>query len=198
MSACAVALCQICVYANDIALQPRACARSHVGRDIRLTRVAIGLGGVLGAGAVLGLILPRTSRDPPPWDVVSSMVGWSYFVAWSVSFYPQARQSALRGAVRVIAHEMTVAPPAARAGVAQLATRMRRGIIVRLHRVQFFGLCGILRVQRALLARGRHCRPAHALMRVVVFCTVRDALQRHGVIAIRWGARWVGERGAGQ
>ena len=43
------------------------------------------------AGLVLGLALPRPAveRDPAPWAGVSWVLGWTYFMCWSVSFWPQ-------------------------------------------------------------------------------------------------------------
>ena len=45
------------------------------------------------AGLVLGLAVPDdNSLELPPsvWSRVSSVIGWTYFVAWSLTFYPQA------------------------------------------------------------------------------------------------------------
>ena len=36
-----------------------------------------------------GLLLPNPPAIPHPWNRVSAVVGWLYFWAWSVSFYPQ-------------------------------------------------------------------------------------------------------------
>lgn len=35
------------------------------------------------------LVNHQNSRNPYPWDYVSQFIGWIYFFAWSVSFYPQ-------------------------------------------------------------------------------------------------------------
>lgn len=40
-------------------------------------------------GAVLGLALDPSNDNPAPWDRISAVIGWIYFAAWSVSFYPQ-------------------------------------------------------------------------------------------------------------
>lgn len=53
----------------------------------RLVWVAAALAGVL--CLVLGLTSPNPPDLPSPWDRVSACVGWTYFVAWSLSFYPQ-------------------------------------------------------------------------------------------------------------
>lgn len=44
---------------------------------------------VLTVGGVVGAVVPSASSDPAPYDRISSIVGYIYFVAWSVSFYPQ-------------------------------------------------------------------------------------------------------------
>lgn len=43
---------------------------------------------VLGAGLGLGFP-PSSSQYPQPWATVSGIVGWTYFAAWSISFWPQ-------------------------------------------------------------------------------------------------------------
>jgi LCT (Lysosomal Cystine Transporter) family transporter len=45
--------------------------------------------GVLVAGLVLGFISPGDSELPVPYNTLTSLVGWVYTTAWSVSFYPQ-------------------------------------------------------------------------------------------------------------
>lgn len=40
-------------------------------------------------GALLGSALPSQCGLPPPVDRISAVIGWIYFSAWSVSFYPQ-------------------------------------------------------------------------------------------------------------
>lgn len=40
-------------------------------------------------GILLGLLLPPDHLLPQPWATVSAVVGWCYFAAWSLSFYPQ-------------------------------------------------------------------------------------------------------------
>lgn len=41
-------------------------------------------------GLVLGLTIPSASTLPAPLDSVSHVIGWTYFTAWSISFYPQS------------------------------------------------------------------------------------------------------------
>mmetsp|Transcript_16451 Transcript_16451/g.20334 ORF Transcript_16451/g.20334 Transcript_16451/m.20334 type:complete len:328 (-) Transcript_16451:616-1599(-) len=38
---------------------------------------------------LLSLLVKGNNNDPYPWSFVSSFLGWSYFFAWSISFYPQ-------------------------------------------------------------------------------------------------------------
>lgn len=40
-------------------------------------------------GTILGLTLPCNSALPPNISKVSEVIGWVYFSAWSISFYPQ-------------------------------------------------------------------------------------------------------------
>ncbi len=44
---------------------------------------------VTAAGIALGVALPNQTEVPQPWAMVSACVGWTYFVTWSISFYPQ-------------------------------------------------------------------------------------------------------------
>lgn len=46
-------------------------------------------------GIVLGLLLPTSKSLPPPVDTVSAIIGWVYFSAWSISFYPQCRSTVI-------------------------------------------------------------------------------------------------------
>jgi len=42
-----------------------------------------------GVGAALGLAIPGSETLSPVWAKLHSMIGWTYFTAWSTSFYPQ-------------------------------------------------------------------------------------------------------------
>ena len=44
---------------------------------------------VTAAGIALGIALPNQTEVPQPWAMISACVGWTYFVTWSISFYPQ-------------------------------------------------------------------------------------------------------------
>jgi len=55
---------------------------------------------VLAVGVSLGLAFPPAgSRFPQPWATASGVVGWVYFAAWSVSFWPQVFINASRRSV---------------------------------------------------------------------------------------------------
>ena len=52
----------------------------------RLGAVAI----IVTSGLVLGLALPNDAKnEQPPWNTISAIIGWVYFAAWTVSFFPQ-------------------------------------------------------------------------------------------------------------
>lgn len=44
---------------------------------------------VVTVGVSLGVLLPNETNVPQPWAVISAIVGWSFTVTWSISFYPQ-------------------------------------------------------------------------------------------------------------
>ncbi|KAK9824845.1 hypothetical protein WJX81_006232 [Elliptochloris bilobata] len=44
---------------------------------------------VLVLGVTLGLAMPADSEMPYPWNRIGEVAGWSYVMAWSLSFYPQ-------------------------------------------------------------------------------------------------------------
>ena len=53
-----------------------------------------GLAGIVLAGAALGLLVPTDPNLPTPaYRTASSIIGYTYFLAWSVSFYPQILQN---------------------------------------------------------------------------------------------------------
>lgn len=53
-------------------------------------RGMLGMVGILVVGVIFGLATPRHTKDPKPWGTISAIIGWTYFFAWSISFYPQA------------------------------------------------------------------------------------------------------------
>nr|CCA17087.1 Lysosomal Cystine Transporter (LCT) Family putative [Albugo laibachii Nc14] len=44
---------------------------------------------ILLAGVILGLLLDVNENVPKPYNRISSIIGWVYFMCWSISFYPQ-------------------------------------------------------------------------------------------------------------
>eukprot|EP01061_Rhynchopus_euleeides_P009793 TRINITY_DN1908_c0_g1_i3.p1 TRINITY_DN1908_c0_g1~~TRINITY_DN1908_c0_g1_i3.p1 ORF type:complete len:358 (+),score=159.19 TRINITY_DN1908_c0_g1_i3:171-1244(+) len=62
--------------------------------DIRIKKpyaIAIGISIILSCGFIFGFALPENSQntDTQPWKRISEVIGWIYFAAWSISFYPQ-------------------------------------------------------------------------------------------------------------
>jgi uncharacterized protein with PQ loop repeat len=47
------------------------------------------LSGILSGAVVLAKLLPVSKGLPCPYCTISSYIGWTYFLMWSVSFYPQ-------------------------------------------------------------------------------------------------------------
>jgi uncharacterized protein with PQ loop repeat len=47
------------------------------------------LSSILSGAAVLAKLLPVSKGLPCPYCTISSYIGWTYFLMWSVSFYPQ-------------------------------------------------------------------------------------------------------------
>lgn len=41
-------------------------------------------------GLIVGIIIPGSADLPDGYRLVSSMMGWTYFFMWAISFYPQA------------------------------------------------------------------------------------------------------------
>jgi cystinosin len=63
----------------------------HIG-PLTLTKnqaIVAGAVFIVVMGLILGFAVPPPAADPHPWDKVSSVIGWWYFTAWSVSFFPQ-------------------------------------------------------------------------------------------------------------
>lgn len=52
--------------------------------------VIMGLTSIFFFGTLLGILLPKNHTLPTNWyPTVSNSLGYTYFIAWSVSFYPQ-------------------------------------------------------------------------------------------------------------
>nr|AGN32922.1 cystinosin [Trypanosoma rangeli] len=44
---------------------------------------------IAGVALLLTFTTPVVNANPKPWDIISSCIGWVYFLAWGVSFLPQ-------------------------------------------------------------------------------------------------------------
>mmetsp|Transcript_26319 Transcript_26319/g.58492 ORF Transcript_26319/g.58492 Transcript_26319/m.58492 type:complete len:411 (+) Transcript_26319:163-1395(+) len=54
------------------------------------SNILLGLFNLAIVGSVLGIVVPKDPTLPTPWyRTVSSIIGYTYFCAWSISFYPQ-------------------------------------------------------------------------------------------------------------
>jgi len=52
--------------------------------------VAAGLSTIFVIGTIIGLVTPKNAALTPPYRSISAAIGYIYFMAWSISFYPQA------------------------------------------------------------------------------------------------------------
>jgi cystinosin len=68
--------------------------------------VVFGLLTLFCVGSILGLILPKNEALPSPvYRTVSSCIGYTYFLAWSTSFWPQAISNCKRRSTRGLSPE---------------------------------------------------------------------------------------------
>ncbi len=68
-----------------------------------------GLSIVFVAGAIIGILMPKNPALPHPlYRVISSIVGYTYFVSWSVSYYPQVITIAQRKSVEGLSTDASV------------------------------------------------------------------------------------------
>ena len=51
--------------------------------------VFAGLATIFLVGATIGSVTPKNPELTQPYQSISAMIGYTYFVAWSISFYPQ-------------------------------------------------------------------------------------------------------------
>lgn len=59
-------------------------------------------------GSVLGLLMPKNDALPTHWyRVLSSMVGYTYFSMWSISFYPQIVLNYRRGSTEGLSNDFS-------------------------------------------------------------------------------------------
>lgn len=60
-------------------------------------------------GALLGVAMPKDQSLPTPWyRLISSITGYSYFCAWSISFYPQVILNFKRKSTAGLSNEFSV------------------------------------------------------------------------------------------
>jgi cystinosin len=64
-----------------------------------LRTVVVGALGVALAGLILGFTVPPDDSLPVPWRTASNVIGWTYFSAWTLSFWPQVLINARRRSV---------------------------------------------------------------------------------------------------
>lgn len=58
-----------------------------------------GIGLILSLGLILGLTIDTNTNIPEPFNRLSSILGWIYFICWSISFYPQVYENWSRQSV---------------------------------------------------------------------------------------------------
>ena len=60
-------------------------------------------------GGLLGIAMPKDENLPTPWyRLVSSIIGYTYFCAWSISFYPQVILNFKRKSTSGLSNEFSV------------------------------------------------------------------------------------------
>mmetsp|Transcript_14913 Transcript_14913/g.33836 ORF Transcript_14913/g.33836 Transcript_14913/m.33836 type:complete len:492 (+) Transcript_14913:186-1661(+) len=84
-----------------------------VSDETSLNKIAAGMASLTLVGIVLGLVMPKQKLDEPgrwyPWyGHVSSVIGYTYFVLWSVCFYPQVLLNARRRSTRGLSNDFAV------------------------------------------------------------------------------------------
>ena len=68
-----------------------------------------GLTTIVVVGTMIGLVMPKNTSLPTPWyRTLSSAIGYTYFLAWSVSFYPQVVQNYKRKSTVGLSTDFTV------------------------------------------------------------------------------------------
>eukprot|EP00563_Minutocellus_polymorphus_P019121 CAMPEP_0197720146 /NCGR_PEP_ID=MMETSP1434-20131217/3597_1 /TAXON_ID=265543 /ORGANISM="Minutocellus polymorphus, Strain CCMP3303" /LENGTH=334 /DNA_ID=CAMNT_0043304959 /DNA_START=40 /DNA_END=1044 /DNA_ORIENTATION=- len=68
-----------------------------------------GLSTIVIIGTCIGLLMPQNTNLPTPWyRILSSAIGYTYFLAWSVSFYPQVVQNCRRRSTVGLSTDFTV------------------------------------------------------------------------------------------
>ena len=71
--------------------------------------VKSGLSTIVVAGCLIGVCMPKNTSLPTQWyRWVSSMIGYTYFLAWSTSFYPQAITNHKRKSTEGLSNDFSV------------------------------------------------------------------------------------------
>mmetsp|Transcript_3464 Transcript_3464/g.4602 ORF Transcript_3464/g.4602 Transcript_3464/m.4602 type:complete len:548 (+) Transcript_3464:515-2158(+) len=71
--------------------------------------VVAGLFKLMVLGAFIGIIMPKNEKLPTPWyRITSSIVGYSYFIFWCASFYPQVVMNFQRKSTEGLSIDYTV------------------------------------------------------------------------------------------
>jgi cystinosin len=61
------------------------------------------------SGTILGLVFPSNSSLPSPmYRLVSNVIGYTYFIAWSISFYPQVLSNYKRGTTKGLSPDFCI------------------------------------------------------------------------------------------
>jgi hypothetical protein len=72
-------------------------------------RYGSGLGSLCIVGTLLGLIMPKNENLHGQWyRFVSSIIGYNYFVLWSICFYPQILLNYRRKSARGLSNDFAI------------------------------------------------------------------------------------------
>ena len=73
------------------------------------SKIIVGLFSLAIVGSIIGSIMPKDQTLPTPWyRLLSSIIGYTYFCAWSVSFYPQVILNFKRKSTAGLSNEFSV------------------------------------------------------------------------------------------
>ena len=71
--------------------------------------ILLGFGLVLTVGSIVGIFLPSDSDDlSGPYKYVSGAIGYTYTIAWSISFYPQVISNYLRKSTKGLSADFVI------------------------------------------------------------------------------------------
>ena len=84
-------------------------ATPFVDEEGSCTKISGGLGSLSIVGTFLGLVLPKDDNFNGQWySIVSSVIGYNYFVLWSVCFYPQVLLNYRRKSTKGLSNDFAV------------------------------------------------------------------------------------------